>query len=112
MLTWLRAHLDKACRVGIGIALAARMDKRDQRVYVLMGDGESAEGSVWEAAEIASNYGIDNLCAIIDVNRLGQSGPTMLQHRMEVYRARLEAFGWHAVVVERSRHTSFAECLR
>ncbi len=91
--------LGQGLPVGLGIALAARMNKRDQRVYVLMGDGESAEGSVWEAAEIASNYGIDNLCAIIDVNRLGQSGPTMLQHRMDVYKARLEAFGWHAVVV-------------
>ena len=87
--------LGQGLPAGIGIALAARMDKRDQRVYVLMGDGESAEGSVWEAAEITSNYGIDNLCAIIDVNRLGQSGPTMLQHRMDVYKARLEAFGWH-----------------
>ncbi len=92
--------LGQGLPVGIGIALAARMDKRDQRVYVLMGDGESAEGSVWEAAEIASNYGVDNLCAIIDVNRLGQSGPTMLQHRMEVYRARLEAFGWHPIVAD------------
>ena len=91
--------LGQGLPVGIGIASAARMDKRDQRVYVLMGDGESAEGSVWEAAEIASNYGIDNLCAIIDVNRLGQSGPTMLQHRMDVYRQRWEAFGWHALVV-------------
>jgi transketolase len=83
--------LGQGLSVGIGIASAIRMDKRDQRVYVLMGDGESAEGSVWEAAEIASNYGIDNLCAIIDVNRLGQSGPTMLQHHTEVYRARWEA---------------------
>src|SRR5215472_1360489 len=91
--------LGQGLSVGIGIALAIRMDKRDQRVYVLMGDGESAEGSVWEAAEIASNYDIDNLCAIIDVNRLGQSGPTMLQHRMDVYKTRWEAFGWHAIVV-------------
>ena len=64
--------LGQGLPVGIGIALAARLDRREQRVYVLMGDGESAEGSVWEAAEIASSYNIDNLCAIIDVNRLGQ----------------------------------------
>jgi transketolase len=91
--------LGQGLPVGIGIALAARMERGDQRVYVLMGDGESAEGSVWEAAEIASSYNIDNLCAIIDVNRLGQSGPTMLQHRMDVYRTRWEAFGWHAMIV-------------
>jgi transketolase len=91
--------LGQGLPVGIGIALAARMDTRDQRVYVLMGDGESAEGSVWEAAEIASSYNIDNLCAIIDVNRLGQSGPTMLQHRMDLYKTRWEAFGWHAMIV-------------
>jgi transketolase len=92
--------LGQGLPAGIGIALATRMDKRDQRVYVLMGDGESAEGSVWEAAEIASNYGIGNLCAIVDVNRLGQSGPTMLQHHMDVYRARFENFGWHAIIVD------------
>ena len=91
--------LGQGLPVGTGIALNARLEKSDQRVYVLMGDGESAEGSVWEAAEVASNGGIDSLCAIIDVNRLGQSGPTMLQHHMEVFRARWEAFGWHAMVV-------------
>jgi transketolase len=91
--------LGQGLPVSNGIALNARLDKSDQRIYVLMGDGESAEGSVWEAAEVASNDGIDNLCAIIDVNRLGQSGPTMLQHRMDVYKARWEAFGWHAIVL-------------
>ena len=60
----------------------------------------SLDRPVWEAAELASHYGIDNVCAIIDVNRLGQSGPTMLQHRMDVYRARWEAFGWRAIVVD------------
>src|SRR5947209_900178 len=68
--------LGQGLPVGNGIALNARLDKSDQRVYVLMGDGESAEGSVWEAAAVASNDGLDNLCAIIDVNRLGQIGPT------------------------------------
>jgi transketolase len=66
----------------------------------LMGGGESGEGSVWEAAEIGRHYGLDNLCAIIDVNRLGQSDPTMLQHDMEAYRARWSGFGWHAIVVD------------
>jgi transketolase len=76
------------------------LDPRGQRIYVLMGDGESAEGSVWEAAEIAAQQKLDNLCATIDVNRLGQSGPTMLQHDMAVYEARWKAFGWEALVVD------------
>ena len=92
--------LGQGLPVGLGIALNAKLDKSDQRIYVLMGDGESAEGSVWESAEIGSNDALDNLCAIIDVNRLGQSGPTMLQHHLEVYKARWEAFGWHVIVVD------------
>ena len=92
--------LGQGLPVGLGIALNAKLDKSDQRVYVLMGDGESAEGSVWESAELGGNDALDNLCAIIDVNRLGQSGPTMLQHHMEIYKARWEAFGWHVIVVD------------
>lgn len=93
--------LGQGLPVGIGIALNAKfVDKLDHRTYVLMGDGESVEGSVWEAAEVARHHGLDNLCAIIDVNRLGQSDPTMLQHDMEAYRARWTGFGWHAIVVD------------
>lgn len=65
-----------------------------------MGDGESAEGSLWEAMHFASHYKLDNLVAIIDVNRLGQSEATALQHGMDVYRKRLEAFGFNALVVD------------
>lgn len=93
--------LGQGLPVGVGLALNAKfVDTMDYRTYVLMGDGESVEGSVWEAAEIGRQYGLDNLCAIIDVNRLGQSDPTMLQHDMEAYRARWAAFGWHALVVD------------
>jgi len=92
--------LGQGLSAGLGIALNARLEKSDQRVYVLMGDGESAEGSVWEAAELGSNDTVDNLCAIIDINRLGQSGPTMLQHRMEIFKKRWESFGWHAITVD------------
>ena len=56
------------------------------RTYCLIGDGESAEGSIWEALHFAGHYHLDNLCAIFDINRLGQSEPTSLQHNMEVYR--------------------------
>jgi transketolase len=59
-----------------------------------MGDGEIAEGSVWEAANFASHYVLDNMLALVDVNRLGQSEETCLQHNMEVYHKRFEAFGW------------------
>ncbi len=93
--------LGQGLPAGVGMALAAkRLDRSTARVYVLMGDGESVEGSVWEAAEIARHERLDNLCAIIDVNRLGQSDPTMLQHNMDAYRSRWSGFGWHAIVVD------------
>lgn len=93
--------LGQGLSVGLGIALNAKdLDHSDQRVYVLMGDGESAEGSVWEAAQMATYYEVNNLCAIIDINRLGQSQPTTLQHRMDVYKRRWEAFGWQAIIVD------------
>ena len=92
--------LGQGLSAGVGMAMnAKRLDRTDARIYVLMGDGESVEGSVWEAAEIARHHGLDNLCAIVDVNRLGQSDPTMLQHDMEAYRSRWHGFGWHAIVV-------------
>ena len=83
-----------------GIALHALLSNTGQRVYALLGDGESAEGSVWEAAEWISHRGLSNVCAAIDINRLGQSEPTMLEHHMEIYKARWEAFGWQALVVD------------
>ena len=63
------------------------------RVYCILGDGETAEGSVWEAMSFASYYKLDNLCIILDINRLGQSEAAMLGHNMEVYRKRCDAFG-------------------
>ena len=93
--------LGQGLPAGIGIALnAKRLDHTGGRTYVLMGDGESVEGSVWEAAELARHFQLDNLCAIIDINRLGQSDPTLLQHDMEAYRARWSGFGWNALPVE------------
>jgi transketolase len=93
--------LGQGLPAGVGMALAAkRLDRSPARVYVLMGDGESVEGSVWEAAEIARHENLDNLCAVIDVNRLGQSDPTILQHNMDGYRSRWAGFGWHAIVVD------------
>ena len=85
---------------GVGIALNARRIGSDYRTYVLLGDGETAEGSVWEAAEAAAFHTLDNLVGITDVNRLGQSRPTMWQHDMEAYASKWRAFGWHAIVVD------------
>jgi len=84
----------------IGSALNARRIKSPYRTYVLLGDGESAEGSVWEAADVAAIDGLDNLCGITDVNALGQSRPTMWQHDMEQFARRWRAFGWHAIVID------------
>ncbi len=92
--------LGQGLNAGIGLALNARLDRSGYRTYVLMGDGESMEGSNWEAAEAARHFKLDNLCAIVDVNRLGQSDPTILQHDMDAYRARWSAFGWNALSVD------------
>ncbi|AXA35800.1 MAG: transketolase [Candidatus Hydrogenedentota bacterium] len=93
--------LGQGLGAGVGLALNSKyLDKTGYRTYVLLGDGEVAEGAVWEAAELASYYKLDNLVAIVDVNRLGQSQATMLEHRLDVYKARFEAFGWNAVTVE------------
>ncbi len=67
---------------------------------MLLGDGEAAEGSVWEAAEIAAHYRLDNLVAIVDVNGLGQSQRTMYGHDTAGYAARFAAFGWHATAID------------
>jgi transketolase len=85
---------------GIGIALNARRIKSSYRTFVLLGDGESAEGSVWEAAQSAVFHRLDNLCAITDMNRLGQSRPTQLEHDAEALAARWRAFGWHTLTVD------------
>ena len=84
----------------VGSALNARLITSDYRTYVLLGDGESAEGSVWEAAEAAANDRLDSLCGITDVNGLGQSGPSIWNHDMEAYAARWRAFGWHSIIVD------------
>ena len=76
------------------------LDKASYRVFCLLGDGESSEGSVWEALAFASRYGLDNLVAVFDVNRLGQSGVAPLKHCTDIYRNRCEAFGWNTYLVD------------
>ncbi|WP_418959995.1 transketolase [Streptomyces tritici] len=88
--------LGQGLPVGVGMALAGKfLDRAPYRVWVLSGDGEMAEGSVWEAVEHAAYRGLDNLTLIVDVNRLGQRGPTRLEHDLGAYARRLKAFGWH-----------------
>src|SRR5436309_1792698 len=92
--------LGQGLSVGVGMALCARLDKLDYRTYVLMGDGEGAEGGVWEAASLAGVYQLNNLVAIVDVNRLGQSQPTAFGHDLGVYKKRFEAFGWRTEEID------------
>ena len=93
--------LGQGLSIGVGMALNGKyLDKLDYRVYVLMGDGESAEGSVWEAAALAAHYNLDNLVGIVDVNGLGQSQHTMYAFDIESYRKRFETFGWHAISID------------
>src|ERR1700741_4143239 len=86
---------------GVGIALAGKkLDRLPYRIWVLCGDSEMAEGSMWEAFEHAAFYELDNLTAIIDVNRLGQRGVTMHGWDLDSYADRARAFGWHAIEID------------
>lgn len=86
--------------VAVGMALAAKMDGRSYRVYTIMGDGELAEGSVWEGAMSAGHYKLDNLCAVVDRNRLQISGSTEDVMHHDDLSARFAAFGWHTISVD------------
>ncbi len=86
--------------VCVGIALAAKMDGRDSRVYTVMGDGELAEGSVWEAAMAGHQYKLDNLCAVVDRNRLQISGNTEDVMGHDDLHERFKSFGWHVIDVK------------
>jgi len=92
--------LGQGLAAGVGIALNARRIDSDYRTYVLLGDGESAEGSVWEAAQVGAFHHLDNLCAITDVNGLGQSRPTQWERHTEAFVARWAAFGWHTIAID------------
>jgi transketolase len=93
--------LGQGLPIGVGMAIAGkRLDRLPYRVWVLCGDSETAEGSIWEAFEHAWHYELDNLTAILDINRLGQRGPTMDEWKLDHYRARAEAFGWHAIEID------------
>jgi transketolase len=102
-LPWVDAatgSLGQGLSIGLGMALAMRLDGLPGRVWVLMGDSEFVEGAVWEALANASYQKVDNLVGILDMNRLGQRGPTMLEWDGETYLARAQAFGWRALLID------------
>ncbi len=93
--------LGQGLSAGLGMALNSKyLDKSNFRTFVLLGDSEMAEGSVWEAIQSASYYKLDNLVAILDVNRLGQSRETMIGHDVASYKRKLEAFDWETIVID------------
>ena len=92
--------LGQGLSAGVGMAVAKKLQKSIGRVYILLGDGECAEGSVWEAANTANYKKLNNLCAVIDVNRLGQSQETMHGYNTDEYRQKFQAFGWESEIVD------------
>jgi transketolase len=104
VLPWIdvaTGSLGQGLPIGVGMALAGKhLDRVPNRVWVLCGDSEMAEGSMWEAFEHAAHYELDNLTAVLDVNRLGQRGETMVGWNVSVYVERANAFGWHAIAVD------------
>jgi len=85
---------------GLGMSLAAKLDKVENKIYVLLGDGEMAEGNIWEALEIASYYKLNNLVGILDVNRLAETGETLVGHRVEEYQQKISAFNWNTIQID------------
>lgn len=114
-MKWVKAatgSLGQGLSVGAGLALAMRMSKSPGRAFVLMGDGECAEGAVWEAAGVASHYEIDNLYAVIDVNRLSQSQATMYGHDLKAYARKFKAFGWNVETVDGHKVTEILSAFK
>ena len=102
-LEWVKTatgSLGQGLSIGIGFAIAAKLQKRKFKTYILMGDSELSEGSIYEALQLASYYNLNNLIAIVDANRLGQTGQTMLGHNVKSYKSRFKAFGWKTIVVQ------------
>jgi transketolase len=91
--------LGQGLSIANGIALGAKLDKKQYRVYCLLGDGETDEGQIWESAMTASNYKLDNICAIVDRNRLQIDGYTEEVMGLDPYLDKWEAFGWHVIEI-------------
>ncbi|MEM3154764.1 MAG: transketolase [Candidatus Woesearchaeota archaeon] len=100
-MPWVKAatgSLGQGLSIGVGMAVAVKMRKLGSRVFVMLGDGECAEGSVWEAAAIAKKYDLSNLVAVMDCNRLGQSGESLHGHDIRKWQQKFASFGWNTFV--------------
>lgn len=114
-MQWVKAatgSLGQGLAVGVGVAQAMKLAKVRRRTYVVMGDGEIAEGSVWEAANAAADLGLDNLIAIADINRLAQSQATMHGHNTKAYERKFRAFGWDVFRVNGHKVLEILEALK
>ncbi|HAR35641.1 MAG TPA: transketolase [Acidobacteria bacterium] len=113
-MPWVKAatgSLGQGLSVGVGLALAQKLAQVKARTFVLMGDGECAEGAVWEAANAGRELQLGNLVAMVDINRLGQSDPTMHQHDVGAYARKFKAFGWEVYQVDGHRIEKILEAL-
>lgn len=113
-MPWVKAatgSLGQGLSVGVGLALAQKLIGAKARTFVLMGDGECAEGAVWEAANAGRELKLGNLVAIVDVNRLGQSAPTMHRHDLKAYARKFKAFGWDVFQVDGHKIEKILEAL-
>lgn len=104
--------LGQGLSVGVGMALNAKIDKLPYNTFVLLGDSEMAEGSVWEAVQIAAYYKLNNLIGILDMNRLGQRGETMYGHNPCAYEKRISAFDWRTIVIDGHSFNEIAEAYK
>ena len=114
-MKWIKAatgSLGQGLSAGVGMAAAMKLGKSPGRVFVLMGDGECAEGAVWEACSTASYLKLGNLCAVVDINRLSQSGETMHGHDIKAYERKFKAFGWDAVSIDGHRIRDILEAFQ
>ncbi len=114
-LKWVKAatgSLGQGLSVGVGFALAAKLQNRNFKTYILLGDSEVAEGSVYEALELADFYKLDNLIAIVDINRLGQRGETMLGHKIKDYEKRFKGFNWNVIKIDGHKISQIIKALR
>lgn len=114
-MPWVKAatgSLGQGLSIGLGMASALKLRKLPSRVFVLLGDGECAEGNVWEAAEIAAKYSVNNLTVILDCNRLGQSGETLHGHQVGAWQRKFAAFGWNTSVIDGHNIPDILKALR
>ncbi len=104
--------LGQGLSIGAGMALAAKLKNLSCKTYVLLGDSEFSEGSVYEALQLASHYKLNNLIAILDINRLGQTRQTMLGHNLRAYKKRIESFGWNTITINGQKINQILKALK